>query len=239
MKLGLGLAAIALLLATAGCGTSTADRRSEERLARLEAMIESLGARLDALASSRPGSSGRPGAPDPGKTYEIDAGSSPSRGPADAAVTIVEFADFECPFCATAGATLQRLLEVYPQEVRVVFKHAPLPVHPRALLAHRAAAAAAAQGKFWEMHDLLFRSQDRLGREDLTDHARSLGLDLEAFERGLDAPEFAALVEADRVLAGRLGIAGVPSFFINGRYVAGAQPYDLFRELVEDELKAK
>jgi protein-disulfide isomerase len=248
VKLGVALAAIVVLSFTAGWWvgrTTTLDGRSvdiaaRERLARVEGELEGLKARLDDLAPGGAGGPGGQGAPDPDKVYEIEPGGSPGRGPAEAPVTIVEFADFECPFCASVGPTLKRLLEVYPQEVRLVFKHNPLPIHPRAQLAHRAAAAAGEQGKFWEMHDLLFRSQEKLGREDLKEHARSLGLDLAAFESGLDAPESAAAVEADQVLAGRLGVGGgVPSFFINGRFVAGAQPYDLFRERVEEALKGK
>jgi protein-disulfide isomerase len=245
VKLSVAVVAIVLLSFTAGwwLGRTTAlDARSGERLARIEKELEALKADLEAVAASAaaataPRGAQEPQGPDPEKVYQIEAGSSPTLGPADAAVTIVEFADFECPFCASARPTLKKLLEVYAAKVRIVFKHHPLPIHLKALLAHKAAVAAARQGKFWEMHDLLFGSQEKLERADLKERARSLSLDLDSFERALDSPEAAGVIRADQVLAGRLGLHGVPSFFINGRFVAGDQPYELFRERIEELLK--
>ena len=107
------------------------------------------------------------------------------------------------------------------------------------MLAHQASLAARAQGKFWEMHYRLFAAQDRLVRADLKRHAEGLGLDLAAFERAIDAPESAEAIRADQVFAGRMGVMGVPAFFVNGRFIPGAQPYELFRDRVEQELRAR
>ncbi len=215
--------------------TSVLDVRSAERLARLESDVE----RLRAVVGDGPAPTGGGQGPDPSKVYTIEIGKSSTLGPPDAAVTIIELADFECPFCASVAPTMRKLLEVYPDQVRLVFKHNPLPIHPKALAAHKAAVAAGAQGKFWEMHDRLFGAQDKLDREDFKRHARELGLDLPAFERAMDAPETAELIRADQVLAGRMGPMGVPAFFIDGRFIAGAQPYELFRDRIEEELRAR
>lgn len=207
-----------------------------QRLDSLEAEVQRQRAELDAILNAT-GQRQLQG-PRPEKTYNIEVGASPTLGAPDAAVTIVEWADFECPFCASAAATMKQLLVDYPGQVRLVFKHNPLPSHPRAPLAHQAAMAAAAQGKFWEMHDRIFAAQNQLAREDLRSHAQELGLDLDAFDRLLDAPETSDAIRKDQVLAGRMGPMGVPAFFINGRFIAGAQPYELFRDRVEEALRA-
>jgi len=240
VKLTAALVAIGFVAFAAGwwLGRSSAlDVRAGERFARLEADVERIRSDLRALGGA--GSpSGQPG-PDPAKVYEIAIGSSPTLGAPDAAVTIIQIADFECPFCSSAVPTMKRLLEVYSGQVRLVFKHNPLPIHPRALQAHKASMAAAAQGKFWEMHDRLFASQEKLELEDLKSHAKELGLDLAAFERDMSSPATAEAIKADQILAGRFGSIGVPSFFINGRFIPGAQPYDLFRDRIEEELRAQ
>ena len=207
------------------------DLGTESRLARLEERVEEL------RAQRRPAPASDPAA-GVSRVHPIDVGDSPALGPADAPVTIVEFADFECPYCASAGPTLERLLAEYSGKVRLVFKHNPLPIHTNALLAHRAAVAAERQGKFWEMHDLLYSSQHALDRETLKSHARTLGLDLVAFEAILSSPESTRVVGADISQAGKLKIQGAPAFFINGRFLPGAQPIEAFRELIDQALEA-
>ena len=135
-----------------------------------------------------------------------------------AKVTIVEFSDFQCPHCGAAHPELQRLLREFDGSVRLVYKYFPLSSHTRAVPAARAAEAARAQGKFWEMHDLLFEHQRELEDADLQKYAAQLGLDVERFERDLEfempLPE---RVDADRQLGEKLGIEATPSFFVDGR----------------------
>jgi protein-disulfide isomerase len=147
---------------------------------------------------------------------ELAVADAPSRGAADAPVTLVEFSDFECPHCGRAHGILNELLGAHP-DVRLVFKHCPLLMHPRAVPAARAAEAARTQGKFWEMHDLLFEHQRALEDADLEGYARQLGLDLERFRADLASPEVHARVEADRDEAARVGVQGTPTIFVNGR----------------------
>jgi Na+/H+ antiporter NhaA len=148
------------------------------------------------------------------------------RGPADAPVTLVEYGDFECPYCGKAEPVVRELVRSYGNELRFVFRHLPLSdVHEHAELAAEASEAAAAQGKFWEMHDLLFTHQDALTVDDLLGDARRIGLDLDQFSDDLDSRRYALRVTRDVEGADASGVAGTPTFFINGRRHYG--PYDL------------
>ena len=158
------------------------------------------------------------------------------RGPSNAKVTIVEFTDFQCPFCGRAVPTLDQLLRDYPNDVRILFRHNPLPFHDHAALAAEAALAAGAQGKFWEMHDRMFANQSDLERAALELYAVQLGLDLTAFRAALDTHAGKTRVDVDLELARQLGVQGTPTFFINGRPVLGAQPISVFKQIVDDEL---
>ena len=170
---------------------------------------------------------------------KIDITGSPSRGPENAKVTIVEFSDFQCPFCSRGTQRMEDVLKEYPKDVKVVFKHLPLSFHQMAKPAARAAVAAQKQGKFWEMHDLLFQNQDALGDELFTKLATQLGLDLEKFKTDYDDPETAKKVEADAALANKLGVQGTPGFFVNGVEVRGARELPYFKKLVDRWLTGK
>lgn len=154
-------------------------------------------------------------------------------GPPDAPLTLVEYGDFECPFCARATGVTKELRQRFGDRFRYVFRHLPLPdVHPHSELAARAAVAADAQGRFWEMHDLLYQHQDELEYEDTAGYAAGLGLDVEKFLRDLDAEETAERVREDAASAEASGVRGAPTFFIGNRRHTG--PYDavtLAREL--------
>jgi protein-disulfide isomerase len=148
------------------------------------------------------------------------------RGPAAAPVTLVEYGDFECPFCGRAHYVLNELLAQYPEQVRLVFRHFPLAqAHPHAQRAAEASEAAAAQGQFWEMHDMLFENQDALDDESLLEYAAALGLDLDRFRQELVMRVHAPRVREDFLSGVRSGVNGTPSFFINGRRHDG--PWDL------------
>jgi RNA polymerase sigma factor (sigma-70 family) len=162
----------------------------------------------------------------------LDTG--PSRGPASAPVTIVVFQDNLCPYCGRALATMDQLFEEYPNKLRIVVKQ--FVVHPSARLSSEACYAADAQGKFWEMHDLLFAHQDDLSHDALVEYARQIGLDVARFTTALDRHEYAKQVDEDMAAGKQVGVRGTPAFLINGRELPGAQPIEKFRELVEAAL---
>ncbi|MBK8171374.1 MAG: thioredoxin domain-containing protein [Sandaracinaceae bacterium] len=163
----------------------------------------------------------------------------PSRGPADALVTIVQFSDFQCPFCSRVEPTVTQLLHDYGNKIRVVWRNNPLPFHQNAGPAAQAAAEAFKQGgsaKFWRMHELMFQNQTALTRPDLERYAQQAGLDMTAFRAALDGNTHQAEIAADQALANSLGARGTPFFFINGRQVQGAQPITAFKEIIDDEV---
>lgn len=161
----------------------------------------------------------------------------PVRGPADAPVTIVEFSDFQCPFCSRVQTTLHRIMETYPAQVRIVFKNMPGQRHDRAKPAAEAAMCAGRQGKFWEMHDWLYTHQKTLDDESLNTGAKELGLDMDAFATCTSKHQTMAQVEAGLKEAQALGLNGTPIFFVNGRMIRGARPFEVFDEAIRSELK--
>jgi len=162
---------------------------------------------------------------------------APSLGAPDARVTVEVWSDFQCPFCEKGATIIASLRAKYGKQVRIVFRHHPLPSHAQARLAAIAAMAAHEQGKFWEMHDVLFDNQRALDRESLEGYARGLGLDLDRFRKALDGAMWAKYVDEEVVEAQRRGIAGTPSFFVNGKAVLGARPMEDFTQLIDAELK--
>jgi protein-disulfide isomerase len=142
------------------------------------------------------------------------------QGRPDAPVTVVEYGDFECPYCKLAFPAVKLLLQRFGSDIRFVYRHFPLhDVHPRALVAAEAAECAASQGRFWEMHDLLFENQARMERNHLEEYARRLELDVTRFAAELDTHEHIDRVRADLESGARSGVRGTPSFFVNGRIV--------------------
>jgi len=164
------------------------------------------------------------------------AASGPSMGPADATVTIIEFSDFQCPYCSQAVITMKQVVERYPTQVRYVYRHMPLDFHAQAKSAAVASICADEQSQFWEYHDLLFQNQSDLSPANLGKLAESLGLDREAFDRCFADPTTAAQVERDIGEARQAGITGTPAFFVNGVLVTGARPLNDFVEMIESEL---
>jgi protein-disulfide isomerase len=164
---------------------------------------------------------------------------APSRGPASAPVTIVEFSDFQCPFCARVNATIAQVLSHYGERVRLVFRDYPLPIHADAPKAHEAGRCAAEQGKFWPMHDRLFADQAALAPDGLKRSAGEIGLDRARFDACLDSGRHAAAVQKDLAAGQSAGVTGTPAFFVNGRMIAGAHPFAEFRRLIDDELQRK
>ena len=169
---------------------------------------------------------------------EVEA-KGPMRGPANAPVTIVEFSDFQCPYCGREAPVIERVMKDYDGKVRLVFRHYPLDFHPFAQKAAEAGACAQDQGKFWELHDKMFGNQSKLTVDDLKGYAKTLGMDASKFDKCLDSGEKKALVEEDMKAGTAAGVSGTPAFFINGVFINGAQPYEQIKQAVDRELKKK
>ncbi|XXF80390.1 thioredoxin domain-containing protein [Myxococcaceae bacterium GXIMD 01537] len=167
------------------------------------------------------------------------AATGPSKGPANAPITIVEFSDFECPFCSRAIGTVDEVVKKYGDKVRLVFRQFPLSFHPHAQKAAEAALCANDQGKFWEYHDVLFQNQKALEVENLKKYAADLKLDTAKFNACLDSNEKAATVKADMDEGQKAGVTGTPAFFINGVPLSGAVPAEEFTAVIDAELQAQ
>jgi len=171
------------------------------------------------------------------KVYEVDLATAPAKGVDSAPVTIAEFAEFQCPFCENVNPTLQQIEQTYKGRVRFVWKHLPLvSIHSHAMDASVAAEAARNQGKFWEYHDKLFANQKQLEPDDLRRYAQELGMDLARFERDRQDPALKVKVQEDMAEATALGVRSTPTFFINGRLVSGAMPFETFSTIIDEEL---
>jgi protein-disulfide isomerase len=166
------------------------------------------------------------------------SGDDPSQGPANAPVTIVEFSDFQCPFCLRVMPTLKRVKQTYGDKVRIVWKDFPLTqIHPQAFKAAEAGNCAREQGKFWEYHDRLFANQQALQPEYLKKYAADAGLDTAKFNACLDTAKYSDRVQEQMGVGTGLGVSATPAMFINGRLVSGAQPYETIAAVVDEELQ--
>jgi protein-disulfide isomerase len=161
----------------------------------------------------------------------------PVKGPAKAPITIVEFSDFQCPYCARVNPTLKQVEERYGEKVKVVFRDFPLvQIHKDAAKAAEAGECAQDQGKFWEMHDKLFSNQAKLQVEALKQSATEIGLDAASFNECLDSGKYASEWQKDMDEGARYGVTGTPAFFVNGRLISGAQPLEAFTTIIDEEL---
>lgn len=168
---------------------------------------------------------------------DLDIDGHPSTGPADAPVTVVEFSDFECPFCRRTQPVLDQIEANYGDRIRLVYRQFPLnDIHPRAQKAAEASLCAADQGEFWPMHDAMFAEPIELEVASLKFKASNLGLDTEAFALCLDSSKHAARVQADLMAGMAAGVTGTPTIYINGRPVSGAQDYAAYAAIIDDEL---
>jgi protein-disulfide isomerase len=180
-------------------------------------------------------------------TVSIDTGSNPAKGPAGAKVTIVEFSDFQCPYCGNfAVQTLPQILSTYSSSVRFVFVNFPLTqIHENAQKAAEAAECANEQGAFWQYHDILFQNQTALDVNSLKGYAATLTLDTAKFNDCLDSGKMTSAVQADIQLGQKafqdagLTRIGTPAFFINGNYISGAQPFDVFKQAIDAAMAAQ
>ena len=173
--------------------------------------------------------------------YPVSEDGNPSFGPDNAPITIIEFSDYECPYCISWHTQVWPLLiEAYPDQIRLVYRDFPLSsIHPNAAPAAEAAYCAREQDRFWEFHELLFSGGQALGKAAYLSYASEMGLDLDQFTRCLDEERYAADVDANFQYALQLGVQSTPTFFINGIALIGAQPFEVFQEIIELELAGK
>jgi protein-disulfide isomerase len=217
----------------------------DEELKKAEALAKKVGGKgkvYDALMKTAKaevggGAQAAGGDAAPGPVKKVEVGNAPTRGPKNAPITVVLFSDFECPFCGRVEPSIAELEKAYPGKVRVAWKNMPLSFHKNAKPAAEAALAAHEQGKFWQMHEILFKNQRALMASDLEKYAKEIGLDLGKFKAAMDSHKFAAQVEADAKQGESLGVSGTPAAFVNGRLVSGAQPPEEFKKVAEAALK--
>ncbi len=176
---------------------------------------------------------------DPAKQQAMAAADAPSFGPADSKVTIVEFSDFQCPFCSKAATSVKEIKAKYGSKIHFVFRQFPLSFHQNAHLAAEAALAANAQGKFWEYHDKVFENQKAIERPALEKYAQEVGLKLEPFKKALDNKEYAAKVDADAKLGNDVSVSGTPTMFINGKRVQNPTDTAAVSKMIDDALAGK
>jgi protein-disulfide isomerase len=193
-------------------GLQQGQKKILERLEKIEKTQQEI---LTSLKQRSP----RRAAVDYNKVYNIKIGDSPVRGSKDAAVTLVEFSDFQCPYSGRAQPLITKLMETYPNDLRHVFKNFPLRFHKHAMPAAKACMAAHLQGKFWEMDKLVFENQRKLDDKDLRRYAAKIGLDMQRFDKDFKSDAVAKQVEADLQEGRRVRVTGTPTLFLNGKRV--------------------
>lgn len=174
--------------------------------------------------------------PDPNKVYDLPIGTSAVKGDVNGAVTITEFSDFQCPYCAKLQPTLKEVLKTYPEGVKLVYKDFPLSFHKQAKNAAKAARAAGEQGKYWEMHDILFENYNKMTDDSFKDYAEQLGLDVEKFLADFNSDKYEKLIQADIALGQRSGVRGTPTLYMNGKRMTGRSMND-FKAGIDAVLK--
>lgn len=172
----------------------------------------------------------------PRARFEIDGGER-AKGSVEAPIQLVEYSDFECPYCGRAQPAVREVLATYGDRVLLVYRDFPLSMHEHAHLAAQAGQCAHEQGRFWEYHDVLFANASQLAADDLKRHAAAAGLDPAAFAACLDSGRTAPGVDADLESGAAQGVSGTPAFFINGLRLSGAQPFAAFQQVIDDELR--
>ena len=250
-KMAGALLAVVLLGASA-CADPQEVSDLKGKVDEVQAQQKEILAKLDKLAAGQKNILARPAAAaakpsrpqeDPNKVYKLSVGNSFTKGPEDAAVTIVEFSDFQCPFCSQAAGLISKITEEYPDDVRFVYKNYPLPFHKEAMPAAKAAIAAGKQGKFFEMHDYIFANYRQLKTkfaEDkyYTEAAEKVGLDVNKYKKDFDNPSTAKLIQDEMAEARTAGVRGTPTIFINGKKPQG-RSFELYKGIIDGILKEK
>ncbi len=230
------MALLGMAVGLAGCGPTPADvdeikKGQKEILAKLETLEKAVAQVKAAPAQARPQI-------DPNKVYSLNVGDSPTRGPKDAKITIVEFSDYQCPYCSQAEPLVDQVLEAYPKDVQRVYKQYPLPMHPNALPASKAAVAAGKQGKFWEMHSKIFSNQRELNPDNYKKWAEELKLDMARFEKDMSSPEVQAQIDKEMQEARAADVTGTPTIFVNGKRLQ-QRSFEGFKAAIDAALQPK
>ncbi|HDK41324.1 MAG TPA: hypothetical protein ENG93_01550 [Nitrospirae bacterium] len=238
MKARRSMIVIALLVITgllAGCA-------NDKRLSELENTQKDILTKLSAIQENQEKilkffqPKKRPPQEDFSKVHDIPLGDSPVRGGMSAPVTIVEFSDFQCPYCARLQPTLKQVLDAYPKEVRLVYKQFPLSFHPQARNASKAALAAGEQGKFWEMHDIVAANHNKLSEEKFKEFAAKIGLNAAKFDADYKSNKYDKQIQDEITLGNTVGVRGTPSLYLNGKKMAGRSLND-FKTAIDSALK--
>lgn len=170
--------------------------------------------------------------------FDVKAGNAPFKGGADAKVTIIEYSDFQCPFCSKGATLFTQIEKAYGNKVKIAFKHYPLPFHAQARVAAEASMCANEQSVklFWKMHDAMFADQTKLDKDSLIAKAKAIGAKEADFKACLEGGKYKAAIDADVAEGSAIGIKSTPTFFVNGKLIAGAQPMEVFKEIIDEEL---
>ncbi len=168
----------------------------------------------------------------------IPVAGSPVRGPADARITLIEFSDFECPYCSAAVKEVDALMAAYPKDVKLIYKQFPLETHPHAQMAAEASLAANEQGKFWQMYEILFKNYRRLSGQSILAFAQEIGLDMNKFKADVESGKFKTIIEKDLADGEKAGVYGTPAFYINGQQYNGQLTLAALRPIIDKDLKA-
>jgi protein-disulfide isomerase len=236
----IGTAALALALAAPGCASKSdvdaVQATQKEILAKLEKIDKDQASLLAKV--NAPAAAARPQV-DPNKVYDIPVADTAIRGPKDAPVTITMFSDFQCPFCQQAIPMVDEVLKAYPKDVRFMMKQFPLrQIHPNAEPAAEAAIAAERQGKFWEMHDELYKAGRNLSPDTIKGIAEKIGLDMKKWDADRQSPEVKKQIDEELELGQKVDVRGTPSLFINGKVVQN-RSVDGMKAQIDEALKAK
>lgn len=218
------------------CPNSPAIAKMAAGLAKQGKSLDEILAAIDDRQSSNKKPQAAPEAPKGPQYIEVTEFNM-RKGAKEPKVMVVEFSDFQCPFCKRAVPILEQMEKQYGNDVAIVFKHQPLPFHDKAMGAAMAVQAATRQKKGWAMHDKCFENNTALTRDDLDKYAKDIGLDMTKFKKDMDDPVLKQQVEADAKIANAVGASGTPTFFVNGRILVGAQPFEKFEELIKEEIK--
>jgi protein-disulfide isomerase len=221
-----------------GCADKEKIDSIDQKLTDIHATLKSMEAKLDNLPKTAAAQAPRRPTVDYNKVYNIPVGTSAVRGNKNAPVTVVEFSDFQCPYCARFAPTIEQVLKAYPNDVKFVFKDFPLSFHQHARNAAKAARAAGEQGKFWEMHDLIFQNSSKLSDDLFKEFAKKLNLDINKFTADFNSNKYDSLILQDINLGRQVGVSGTPTLFMNGKRMQ-RRSFDDFKQAIDNILKQK
>jgi protein-disulfide isomerase len=219
----------------AGCSDTGKIDNIDQTLKDIHATLKKIEEKIDKLPAS---SASRRPTIDFNKVHNIPIGKAAIKGDKNAPITVVEFSDFQCPYCARLQPTLEQVMKAYPKEVKLVYKHYPLSFHKQARNAAKAAEAAGEQGKFWEMHDLIFEKFNKLTDASFKEFAEKLELYVDKFLANFNSNKYDQQIQQDINLARSLGVTGTPTLYMNGKRMQ-RRSFDFFKESIESNLKQK